>query len=218
MLKRNKFGFTLVEMMIALVISAFLFTAIISIFVSNLSHYRKVLNANKLNQQLIAVLDLMSNDIRRAGYWGNSATMIGSHLNNNPFQAGSNDITINGANNCILFTYDHDENGVLPTINTGTDDERYGFKLNNGAIQGRSSVGGFDCSSTNWENLTDTKVINITALVFTLSSSTVTTGPGTRGITIRTVNISVTGQLVSDASVSKTLTEQVRIRNDKFIP
>lgn len=218
MLNKTIKGFTLIELMIALIISTILFIAIISIFVTNMSYYKKTFVTNKLNQQLIGILDVMSNDIRRAGYWQNANSDIGTFQNNNPFQVSGADISVNGAQNCILFSYDHDINGSLATINSGSDDERYGFKLNNGVIQGRTSTGGFSCTATDWENITDSHDINITALTFTLNTSTVTTGPGTRGIAIRSVDITVSGQLTSDATVTKTLTQHVRIRNDKFIP
>jgi len=37
-------------------------------------------------------------------------------------------------------------------------------------------------------------------------------------LTIRTVTITLSGQVKSDPSVSQTITHQVRIRNDKFTP
>ena len=66
--------------------------------------------------------------------------------------------------------------------------------------------------------MTNSNVINITALTFTLNTTTLTTGPGTRGVAIRSVDITLTGRLVNDATVTKTLTQHIRIRNDKFIP
>lgn len=214
----KRFGFTLVELMIALVVSAILFTAMTAVFTANMKQYQKTMNIDRLNQQLESVLSLMSQDIRRAGYWSNASGDIGTNTNNNPFVAAATDISVNAAKNCILFTYDHNKSGALPAINSGTDDDRYGYQLSGGAIQIRPVSGSFSCAATNWENMTDTNVVNITALVFTLNTSTVTTGPGTQGITIRDVTISITGQLANDATVSNTLTQNVRILNDKFIP
>lgn len=219
MLKRKKnSGFTLTELLVALAVSALLFTALCSIFIANIVHYLKVLNTNRLNQQLESVLALMSNDIRRAGYWANANGDVGLHQNNNPFMTSSTDISVNAANNCILFTYDHANNGVLPAISSSADDDRYGFQLNNQTIQARPPGAAFACGAGGWESITDTHVIQITALTFTLNTSTVTTGPGTKGLAMRSVDISLTGQLASDPTVTKTLTQHVRIRNDKFIP
>jgi len=211
-------GFTLIELLVVLTISSILFIALTAVFTANILHYQKVLNTNRLNQQLEFVMQLMTNDIRRAGYSANASNDIGTNLNTNPFVAAATDISVNAANNCILFTYDHAKSGTLPAIAAGADDDRYGFQLSGNAIQARPPGATFVCAATDWENVTDTNVISITALSFTLNTSTVTTGPGAQGIKMRSVDISVTGQLASDATVTKTLTHHVRIRNDKFIP
>lgn len=219
MLKKN-LGFTFVELMIALVINALLFSALIAIFIANIRHYNKTINTNRLNQQLQMTLWMMSNDIRRAGYWGNANTDVGIDQNNNPFVSGTADISVNGSNNCILFTYDHDNNGTLPAISSNYDDERYGYRLNGQTIQTRPPGALFDCNagSAVWENVTDPNIIQITSLVFTLTTKTVATGPSTTALITRSVDITITGRLASDTTITKTLTQHVRIRNDKFVP
>lgn len=215
--KTSYAGFTFVELMIALVISTFVAVTLITLFLANVQHYQKSLNANKLNLQLEAVLDIMATEIRRAGYWSNAQSNVGVDANNNPFMAAATDIAVSN-NNCILFTYDHNGTGTLPSLGTGSDDDRYGFQLSNNAIQERTNGATFVCPATDWENITDPNVVTITALTFTLNPVTYTAGPGARGLTSRSVDISVTGQLVSDATVTNTLTQHVRLRNDKFIP
>lgn len=216
----NSRGFTFTELLVALTISALLFSLLIGVFIANLNHYHKSVNTNRLNQQLQSTLDLMTNDIRRAGYWANANGDVGTNQNNNPFMASATDITVNASKNCILFTYDHGNTGTLPSISSSYDDDRYGYRLSNGAVQTRPPGASFSCTaaSSAWENVTDTNIINITDLTFTLNSSTVTTGPGVQGLTMRSVDISITGQLVSDSTIARTLTQHVRIRNDKFIP
>lgn len=214
-------GFTLIELMIALALNALLFTALLTIFLSNIDHYRKTLNHDRLDQQLQMAMSLMASDIRRAGYSANSKNDIGLHQNNNPFLvAGTTDLSINASNNCILFTYDHNGDGILPGISAAIDDERYGFRLNAQTLQARPPGSAFSCtaSASSWENMTDPNLLHVTALSFTLNSATVIIGPGTKGLQMRSVDISITGTLTSDASITKTLTQHVRIRNDKFIP
>lgn len=210
----KKSGFTLIEVMIALVINSILLLGVVDIFIANLEHYRKVIGVGQLNEQLQSAMYSMSSEIRRAGYSGTASNDIGTHTNNNAFQAGGTDIAVTGGS-CILFTYDVDGNGSLPAISSAVDDERYGFRLNNGAIQVRPAGATFACNaaSSNWENMTDPTVITITNLSFTLNQTTVSSGL----LVIRSVDISVTGQLVSDTSVTKTITAHVRLRNDKFI-
>lgn len=217
--RRTMAGFTLVELLSALAINLVLMAALFTIFLSNVNHYRASINLNRLNQQLQTTMMLMSNEIRRAGYWANAQSDLNSPVNNNPFMATGADITVNGSNNCILFTYDSDSNNSLPAISSSIDDERYGFRLSGQAIQSRPYGAPFDCSTAagNWENVTDTNIIQITALTFTLNTSSIITGPGNKGLMLRSVDISLTGRLTSDNSITKTITKHIRIMNDKLL-
>jgi prepilin peptidase dependent protein B len=211
-------GFTIIELLVALSINILLFTALLTVFTANVSHYSKSLNIDTLNQQLQSALLIMSSDIRRAGYWANAQNDAGTDQNNNPFMTATTDIQTSGA--CILFTYDDNSNGTLPSISASYDDERYGYRLNGGILQARPPGALFSCAAgaSNWENITNSSVLTITALTFTLNTQTLSTGSGTKSIAIRSVDISITGQLVNDTTITKTLTEHVRVRNDKFIP
>jgi type IV pilus assembly protein PilW len=213
-------GLTFIELMIALALNAILMSALLTVFMANIEHYRKSLNISRLNQQLQNSLNLMANDIRRAGYWSNAANDIGLDQNTNPFMASGADITTNVANNCILFAYDQNSNGTLPAISSSIDDKRYGYRLTNQILQARPPGAPFNCTTAaaDWENMTDPNFVLITALSFNLTTATLTTGPGSRGINLRNVTITITGQLANDASITKTLTQQIRIRNDKFLP
>jgi len=212
-------GFTFVELMIAILINSFLLIALIGIFTSNLQHYRQTLAANQLKEQLQAAMKLMSDDIRRAGYWANARNDLTTGANTNPFMASGVDVAITGGN-CILFAYDRDGNGSLPSVASGSDDERYGFRLINQTIQARPAGASFACNAAAnaWENITDPNIVNITSLGFTLNQTSVPAGTGTTAVLVRSVDISISGQLVSDTSVTATITQHVRIRNDKFIP
>ncbi len=217
-LSNKKFaGFTLVEVLIALVINAILFAGLITIFLANLEHHRKMLDISQLNEELQAAMQMMTSEIRRAGYWANAQNDIGTTQNNNPFMASGTDITLSGTN-CILFSYDHDKNGTLPTLSSSYDDERYGIRLNGGAIQIRPPGATYACtaSASAWENVTDTSIITITDLSFTLNQQSVSVNASS--LLVRSVDISITGQLVSDSTITKTITAHVRIRNDKFVP
>lgn len=211
-------GFTFTELLMALTINLFLFGALLTAYLANIDHYNETLQTLRLNQQLQTILNIMSNDIRRAGYWANANSDINLATNSNPFMGVGTDLTITGS--CILFAYDRDNNGVLPSISSGIDDERYGFRLINNAVQARPPGAAFSCAATQtaWENLTDPNLIQITALTFTLNSRTITTGPGTQGILLRSVDITITGRLTSNNAITKTLTQRIRLRNDKFIP
>ncbi len=218
LISKSKYhGFTLTELMVAVAINAVIFLALVTLFIMNLTRYTNAINTNRLNQQLEAAIQLMASDIRRAGYWSNAKNDIGLDQNNNPFMASGVDVSVGASNSCILFAYDKSGSGTLPAISSSSDDERYGYRLTGGAIQTRPWGASFSCTSRDWENMTDPNIITITSLTFTLNTQSISSG-GTSTITLRSVDISVTGQLVGNATITKTLTQHVRIRNDKFSP
>jgi len=213
-------GMSLIEMLIALVINVILLYALIAMSASNITHYNTATNINTLNQQLETSMQLMANDIRRAGYWATASNDINTGQNNNPFMTSSTNVSVNSANNCILFTYDYNKNGLLSPISSTSDDERYGFRLSGQTLQTRPFGAAFSCTAaaSAWENVTNPGIVNITNLTFTLSTTTVPPSQTSNTIVIRNVSISITGQLATNASVTKTLTQNVRIRNDEFVP
>lgn len=149
---KNKYaGFTLTELMVALVVNALIFIFLLGLFVANLTHYNLVLNTNRLNEQLEAIMQTMTAEIRRAGYWANANSLIGTNTNTNPFMvSGTTDVTVGGTgNSCILFTYDHGSAGgaSLPAISSSSDDDRYGFRLQGNYIQTRPWGAAFSCGA-----------------------------------------------------------------------
>lgn len=212
-------GISLLEMMVALAINFIILLGLLSVFSNNMNHSSRATSQDLLNQQLESAMLMMANDIRRAGYWGLAMNDVGTGLNNNPFMASGVDINVS-AGNCILFAYDYNNDGSLASISAASDDERYGYRLNNQTLQSRPPGSNFACNAaaSNWENVTDPGTVQITALSFTLNSSTLPVGATTRTILVRSVDISITGRLTSNTAVSKTLTQHVRIMNDKFTP
>jgi len=213
-------GYSIVELLIGITMSLILFTALIAVFSTNLGYSSKSLKIDKLNSELQSALMLMSNEIRRAGYWANASSDLAASSNHNPFMSTTNGTDISVPNSsCILFTYDKNADGTLPAISSASDDERYGFRLNSQVLQTRPYGASFSCAAaaSAWENVTDSNVVLITNLSFTLNQTTVSSS-GTTSLLIRSVDISITGQLANDSTITKTLTQHVRIRNDRFTP
>lgn len=215
---KSQSGFTFVELMVALAVNVILLTALLGLLAANLNRYNNAVAISTLNEQLQSAMQFMVNDIRRAGYWSNASSNIGtSGSNNNPFQASAADLTVNSS--CILFTYDHNGTGTLPSIASGSDDDRYGFMLNGTVIQTRPPGATYACNATNWENVTNSNIVKITGLSFSLSSVNVPAGASSPPyMTLRTVTITLTGQLTHNSAVTASITQNVRIRNDKYVP
>ena len=111
--------------MIALLVGLIVVSATISIYVATVSSSSSTIKSTRLNHDLDAVMTLMVNDIKRAGYWGGAR--VGADSRNNPFTvvtttatavnfAPTNvsvmDFTDDGGTNhvlgCILYSYDAD--------------------------------------------------------------------------------------------------------------
>ena len=215
-------GFTLVELLIALAIGSVVLTGLLGIFETTVKHSNATLNAVRLDQDLRTAMDMISGDIRRAGFWGNAKNNIGLGVNNNPFMTTTTDVTINNAGNCILLSYDKNGDGAIAALGAG-DDERYGYRLSGQVLQARLPNAAFSCTSasTTWEDITNPKIITMTGLSFTKDEKSIdldNSGAGVAALILRSITITLSGQLATDASVSKTLTQQIKIRNDRFAP
>jgi type IV pilus assembly protein PilW len=224
---KKQTGFTLIEIMIALVLGLIVLSATIGIYVTTVKGSTDTINSVRLNYDLESVMSLMVNDIRRAGYWGGA--IDGADSSTNPFATGTANIQT-PTTGCILYSYD--ANGDS-TPNNG---EYYGFKITNGAILIRSSdtaEATTDCTGSGWSTLTVTEV-NVTALTFTtnyrclnvttnLSYNTTCAAvaaadlaSGAKAVESRQIDIALSGRLVNDATVTKTLNGSVKSRNDRF--
>lgn len=222
-------GFSLVELMISIVVGLIVVAGVISIFSSTIKSYTDNLRMTRLNQELRVAMDLMGRDIRRAGYRGDANVALISSLDPNPYALmGSQDnLTITGGN-CITFSYDKDGDyssasppppGKVALVES---EDRSGFWLQSGAIQWRhgASSPSTVCSSNtgNWNSITDGNTVNITALNFSFvpyPPPRIRIASGVFRI-IRGVTITLTGELVNDPNIKRTITETVRVQNDAY--
>ena len=159
-------GFTLVEIMIALLLGLIVVGATISIYIATVGSSTSTIRSTRLNHDLESAMTLMLNDIRRAGYWGGATDNVDD---NNPFTNGNaadgavTDIAILETGTCILYSYDANNDTVVDA------DEFYGFKLQNNSILMRlSGSSTTDCNDANdtWQNFIDNNQLTVTTLQF----------------------------------------------------
>jgi type IV pilus assembly protein PilW len=168
-----------------------------------------------VQQDLRAAADLIARDVRRAGWWG--AAEQGLWQGNapaaaaNPYAAVVPDAaSAPVAQVDFAYSRNAEDNAV------DDDAERFGFKLEGGAI--KTLLGG------TWQSLTDTNVLEVTTFAVTAQPQTVQqacyrecAGGGTAcwpTETVRTLTIDIAGRAVSDTSVVRSVREVVRLRND----
>lgn len=228
-------GITLVELMVAGVIALIALSAALTVYSATARHSVQQLQRSHQHQQLSALLYLISNDLRRAGYrLFDAADNVSGH---NPFQSAGNRLRIHQLDDeapasCLLLAYDLDRDGQVGVgrcrasgCDTGTDDdnvEQFGFRLRGARLQSRYGGQRFDCTSGNWQTLNDPN-IEITALRFqlhtrctNLADSGRDCAPDTPQLTQRAVEIRIEAQLLNKPDTAISASAWVRIRNDRL--
>jgi len=214
-------GFSLIELMVAMMIGILALGALLTVFASTISTNKTILENIHLHQELRIIIDIMARDIRRTGYWAQAENLP---INTpNPF--GIVELT----DTCIRYSYDIDEDGQ---VNSNKD--IFGFRLNNKTIE--VSINGRTCNQTRWEDLTDlnTLIIKHTETqkaktpIFQLSTECLNlsqTGnetcteatPGDLLIKSSTLLINLTGVLKKDPDTEFSLASSITLPNHQVL-
>ncbi|WP_348946568.1 prepilin-type N-terminal cleavage/methylation domain-containing protein [Chitinibacter sp. FCG-7] len=225
MLKQN--GFSLIELMVSIIIGLFSLTAILTILSNNLAFSRSSIDMLRLNQEMRIAMDTIADDLRRAGYWNNTQSMVNNLTVSNPHSFPNLPVTINNDKDCIVFSYDRDNSSDTPAAN-----EIFGFALkNNQIVTGfPEDIDGCD-SISDWKPLTDSKIVKIESLSFESINPTTTQNPtgtstdvhqliSTAGLVcIREIRIRISATLVKNDlnnPVKQSLEKTIRLRNDEI--
>jgi len=230
---RRQHGVGLVELLIAAAIGLFLLAGLTDFLSRSLVASGRNLQDARLTQDLNVAMDLITRDLRRAGYSSAAqGATAAAAAPPNPFTAntpaaaaGTNDGGINLATaGCVLYAYD------LPASQDGNLNvaERLGFRLQAGAVQAGTSA--TSCNDGTWQAVTDPSVSTVTVLTFQyldgiggvaapqlpfVAATGVAAGV-TWAVCTRLIQVTLTGQLQGDPNVTHTLTQSVRVRNDWF--
>ena len=210
-------GFTLIELLIGLTLGLMVIASTLTLYVITTRSSSDLLHSTRLNHDLETIMQIMTHDIRRAGYQGSSPSAIPSleiYSSGTSFDA------------CILYSYWDDQIGLTPAI------KYYGFQLKDNAIRLRKSgLNNDDCNSSDndWEKITEENVTQITELTFSdaesqgFNATTTSTGLWTtvhsaastgNSITkISHITITLSGALAQDPTVKKTLDASVTVAN-----
>lgn len=203
-------GLSLVEMMVGITIGLIVVAAAAMMVSTQLGENRRLLLETQIQQDMRATVDIITRELRRASY--------------NPSATG--DLWYEGRTGPIV---QNSFGTITPTSGVGLtavefsyrrrsgDQGPYGYKLEGNAI--KSKIGG------QWQTLTDTSVMRVTGFTVDLAAPVSYPLPcprlcddGTQAcwpsLQLRTATITLTGQSVADAAVTRTLRTQVRLRND----
>ena len=212
-------GLSLVELMVGAAISLFIAAAGAALLANNLRENRALMLEARLTQDLRTAADLVSRDLRRAGYWGRATegvwTAGATRVAANPYAALA---PAAAASDAISFRYSRDatENNTLDT------NEQFGFRLRSGVVEMQLGAG-------NWQALTDAGTLTVTTFSVTPTvqeislqrlcalpcpSGSATCPPRQQ---VRSLALVLSGRAATDASVTRSLRSSVRLRNDSVV-
>ncbi len=179
-------GFSIVELLIAMLIGLILIAGVMTIYVSTIKDSRNLLSSASLSQELTAVMSILTNDLRRSGaYNGVTKSVL---LKDNPFYQIQETspitdpksyhlpyaINISEKQDCVSFSFDADND----TTSSVQENDVFAFRLKDKAIKSlqQANINNFaiDACASNagsWMTITDSGLISISELHISTQSS-----------------------------------------------
>lgn len=218
--KHGQRGLSLVEMLVGVAVGLFLIAGASTLFVANLASSRKLLVEARLNQDLRTAADLVSRDLRRAGFWGNAvagtiALPASTAAMPNPYRQ------VASAPSQVEYRFARD------ALDTVAGNEEFGFRVGTagsvGVLEMRFSAASAVAAS--WQPLTDPGAVNVTGFAITPVETSIPVGdacakacpatnPACPTVSIRQYDITLTGAAPTDPALVRTLRTRSRPRND----
>jgi len=150
--RRKEHGFTLVELLVAMAMTAVVMTAVYTLYKSQQDTYIAQDQVVEMQQNLRASFYQMARDLRMAGFNPQRAPNVGGFVTQLPDDGGGT-TTTDSTN--IAFTIDQDASGV---IDIDADDEQIAYRLDNAT----DALQKFRVSDDTWQTVAD----NISAVDF----------------------------------------------------
>lgn len=223
-------GISMVELMVGIAISLIVVAGGLSLLANFTGENRRLLVETRLNQDLRAAMDLVTRDIRRAGYWQGATASIWTQTGPNVpprnayrhFYASPCNATTLGASAptpaasaafvCYAVAQDNDN-----TVNETSRAELFGFHLNNGTLMAVINGGAEQA-------VTDPATITINRFVVTPASQTIpmagfckyTCTTNCPRVIVREFTVELEGSAPGDPAIRRTLRSDVRVRNDYY--
>lgn len=201
-------GLSVVELMVGVTVGLFVVAAAALMVSGQLADNRNLLLATQIQQDLRSTAEIITRELRRIGFadsvpvWND--TMTGP-------VAESTVASITPSSGSTISNID-----FFYRRRPG-DDTRFGFKLEGGVIKTKVADA--------WETLTDARVMRVSAFNIDMPAATEYRLPCAKlcaddtqncwpVVRLRTATVTITGVSTSDAAITRTITSQVRVRND----
>jgi len=215
-------GLSIVELMVGITIGLFILAGASMVLTTQLGDNRRLLLEAQVQQDLRVASDLISREIRAAGYWGNAYQQVWGVKISNPYSGTPLAATL--ADTSLVYFRSLDEDPVGGTENDGIDaNEHGGFRLNpsTGAIDMQLGNGN---GNGNWQQLTDPAVLSVRQFSLVVSNVPRALPCGSdckqspTGLQLqqcaRDVVMTIVVQAVHDPAVWRSISNRIRLRND----
>jgi prepilin-type N-terminal cleavage/methylation domain-containing protein len=230
-------GFSLVELMVAITAGVLVAGSVVVFAMSSMKSNGDFVQSTRLTQELRNSLDLVSRDLRRAGYNDDALSFLGN-ANTSPFaRLRVEDITeADGTHSdCVLYAYDRTAAGGVKGTLDANNGEARGIRRKEVTVNGRTigvleygvSANGVKpaCSDAaidyaivpvacvgTWCPLVDARNLDIADFDITQDFQDL---PGTGGqMRIRNLRISMTGRLSGKNDFVRRVETRVKIQAD----
>lgn len=214
---RSQRGLSLVELMVGVAVGLFVVAAAAMLVANQLSDNRRLLLETQLQQDIRASMDIITRQLRRAGA-----------LDTVPVQQGlSTSPTAGGAWNPFTDVVVTNPGGTAGQVDfkfiLDPSQNTFGFKLEDGAL--KTWVPRVGLAGGNWQELTDKNSITVTEFKITprIVQSSALPCPklcsdGSTDcwpqLVLREYTVEISARSRTDASVQRSLRNDVRLRND----
>jgi type IV pilus assembly protein PilW len=226
MLRRSR-GVSIVELLIGVALGLFVVAGGLTLLAGFTDESRRLLLETRLTLDLRGASDAVTRDLRRAGYWNAASTGVWTLGGpavppHNPYSlmagakcpgAALNQSTTNAASAgiCYAIQASADANDAVDA------NERFGFDVDGGVL--------YLVNAGTREALSDPKTIFVSDLVITPSSQVLDASSFCRNgcagancpqVVVREYEVLIKGNVPGDATLSRFLRSNVRIRNDFY--
>jgi Tfp pilus assembly protein PilW len=213
-------GLSLVELMVGITVGLFIVAAAGLLLSNQLNDNRRLLLEMQLQQDLRATADMVTRDLRRAGHWGVAENGV-----SNPAIAGS---TFAAKNNLLrIVLVGNPSSSIEYRYKRPSNDEGpFKFWLGaDGVVRTQLSS-----SSPEPQALTDLNTLIVTKFEITQNASTPVVLPCPTDcpaggaadacwptLTVRDITVMIEGESPNDRAVKRSVTTQLRLRNDVLV-
>ena len=211
-------GISMVELLVGLAVGLFIAAAGVTLMAGNLRENRSLALESRVMQELRTASDIITRDLRRAGYWAGSLAAVqpaaATAVPANPYLVVRATTT---PEHSVSFGFSRDatENNTLDS------NEQFGFRLRGGVVQ-------MQLGSGNWQALTDPNTVLVSEFSVTprveeidlsaqCSVPCLLTDPTCPRQQVRSLAVSLAARSTADANVKRNLRSSVRLRNDPIV-